>query len=224
MTPKVLLSGNYDASGLMNDNLRAAGIIPTTEPYSAIVSNLVNCSCDSTTQAVLDVTGNDAIVDWVLVELREKTNKDNILQSVTALLQKDGDIVDVDGISPIKIPNLSVDSFYVAVKHRNHAGVLSNAYMELTPISFNYDFTTDVNNTFGTTNGIGSTGDGRFALFGGDVNMNGQIQNTDRSALILQLATSGYKQEDIDLNGQVQNSELNDLLIPNLAKGAQFGY
>lgn len=221
-SPKALLSGNYDASGLMNDNLRATGNIPTTEPFTGLGYTLVNCACDPTTQPVLDVTGNNAIVDWVLIELRDKTNRDNILQSVAALLQKDGDVVDVDGTSAINIPNLSTDSFFVAIKHRNHIGIITTDFQEITPLATAYDFTTNINQTLGGTNGIASTGDGYFAMFSGDVDRNGQVQTSDGSALILNIGSSGYLPGDLDLNGQVQNTDLNNHQIPNRGRGVQF--
>lgn len=223
LTPKVLLSGNYEMGGMMNDNLRAVGAIPTSQPFINLGFNLVNIGSDTTTtQTVLDVTGNNAIVDWVLVELRDKSNKDNVLQSVTALLQKDGDIVNVDGISPIRIPNLSKDSFFIAVKHRNHIGVISPNYRELTPLNSDYDFRTDINNSLGGGNGIANLGDGFLALFSGDVDMNGQVQTSDSSALILNIGNSGYYCDDLDLNGQVQNTDLNNKQIPNIGRGVQY--
>ncbi len=223
LTPKVLLGGAYDTGGLMKDDLRTEGVIPTTEPFTALGLNLVNCSCEPTTSTVLSTTGNDAIVDWVLVELRQKSNQDSVLQSVAALLQKDGDVVDVDGSSALKIPNLSKDSFYVAVKHRNHLGVISTDSRALTPIASSYDFTTMLSNSQGGNLGIKDLGDGYFALYSGDVDMNGQVQNSDGTALVLKLGSAGYMQEDLDMNGQVQNTDLTTGLRPNLGKGVQFG-
>lgn len=221
---KVLLQGNYVSGGVMNDDLRTAGHLPTTQPFTGLGFTLVNCNCEPTTQAVLDITGSNAIVDWVLFEVRDKNNKDNVLQSITGLLQKDGDVVDVDGVSSIKIPNLTEDAYYIAIKHRNHYGVLSANTMQLTPTNSSYDFTSSLANTFGGNNGIRATGDGFFVMYSGDVDSNGQINNTDRAAQISELATSGYKKGDINLDGQVTNAELNNILIPNLAKGAPFAY
>lgn len=222
LSPKTLLSGAYDTGGAMKDDLRTASVIPTTEPYTALGYTMVNCPCDSTTQAVLDVTGTDAIVDWVLVELRLKTNRDSILQSVTGLLQKDGDVVDVDGLSPLKIPNLATDSFYIAVKHRNHLGIITSAFQAMSPVASTYDFTTSLSNTQGGTTGVKDLGDGFYAMYSGDVDRNGQVQNTDASLLILKLGTSGYLPEDLDMNSQVQNTDLTNKLRPHLGTGVQF--
>ena len=80
---------------------------------------------------VLSATGPDAIVDWVVVELRDKNDNTSILHSRAALLQADGDVVDVDGFSPVSISAPS-DSYHIAVLHRNHLGVMSAAPIALT--------------------------------------------------------------------------------------------
>ncbi|NQY29616.1 MAG: hypothetical protein HRT69_09100, partial [Flavobacteriaceae bacterium] len=51
-----------NTAGLMNDDLRIGSYIPTTSPYSD------NLTCNT---SVFTAIGNDAIVDWVFVELRD---------------------------------------------------------------------------------------------------------------------------------------------------------
>ena len=68
---KVFLEGAYDTgTGLMRDDLRVQGLIPLTEPYTAAGFTLVSNTTPSTTAPVLAIAGNNAIVDWVLVEAR----------------------------------------------------------------------------------------------------------------------------------------------------------
>ena len=50
----------------------------------------------------------------------------------------------------------------------------------------------------------------------------GQVQNTDKSNLESVNGTSGYVAADVDLNGQVQNTDLQFKVIPNIGKGEQF--
>ena len=61
-------------------------------------------------------SGKDAIVDWVFVELRSKISPTVVIDSRSALLQRDGDIVDVDGVSSVTFNVASPDSYYVVVK------------------------------------------------------------------------------------------------------------
>ena len=66
--PRIWLDGAYEqGANLMRDDLRVAGMIPSTEPYSAIYGGPGG---ETVAPSVLAVTGNNAIVDWVRVELR----------------------------------------------------------------------------------------------------------------------------------------------------------
>lgn len=61
-----------------------------------------------------------------------------------------------------------------------------------------------------------------YAIPSGDVDANGQIQNSDGTKLILELGTAGYTNSDTDMNGQVQNADISDIVNLNLGKGEQF--
>lgn len=166
--PVVYLQGpilSPDTGGLMNDDLRVAGVIPTTSPYAD------NATCNS---SVFSVTGNNAIVDWVWVELRASDDNAKLLNGKSALLQRDGDVVDIDGVSTI-IMNAPPKDHYVVVKHRNHLGAMSQL-----PIFLAEDVTTVVdftNNLFATngTNAQAILDSGDTALWAGDVNNSNQI-------------------------------------------------
>ncbi|GIV31516.1 MAG: hypothetical protein KatS3mg029_0867 [Saprospiraceae bacterium] len=106
---RALLQGPFvQNQGLMHDSLRALGLIPLTEPYKHLEpipgqKPFVHKGGGNETiaPAVLAVTGPNAIVDWVFLELRSKNNPANTLITRSALLQRDGDIVDLDGVSPV---------------------------------------------------------------------------------------------------------------------------
>ncbi len=74
---------------------------------------------------VFSVTGEDAIVDWVFVQLRDKNDDQSVIATRSGLLQRDGDIVDLDGIHGLRFPEVSVDDYYVVVQHRNHLSAMS---------------------------------------------------------------------------------------------------
>ncbi len=122
----VFLQGPYNST-MMNDALRTNSLLPTNEPYGTGNNEAI-------TSALLApaTSPNDDIVDWVLVELRDQSNAANIVATRAALLQRDGDVVDVDGVSPVHFPNITPDNYYVAVKHRNHLGVMTNMAVALT--------------------------------------------------------------------------------------------
>lgn len=63
---RVFLEGPYSSgSGLMNDALRSLGTFPLTEPYTGLGYTQVGGGGETIQPAVLSVSGNDAIVDWI---------------------------------------------------------------------------------------------------------------------------------------------------------------
>jgi len=158
MRLKMFLQGAMYRSpdGLMRDNLRELGLIPTTEPYTSLPHFLhIGEGGDEFVDPVIfDVTGPDAIVDWVFVEIRSPLRNDSIIGTRSALLQRDGDIVDVDGISPVKFEVIQPGNYNVAIRHRNHLGVMTKKTRLLTedPGNSKIDFT-DLEGQVTTTGG-----------------------------------------------------------------------
>ncbi len=130
---------------LMRDDLRAYGLLPTTEPYTdyAHFLHIGEGGGETVDPAVFDVTGPQAIVDWVFVEIRNATKKDSIIGTRSALMQRDGDIVDIDGFSPLKFNVVQPGSYNVAIRHRNHLGAMTKETKLLTedPGNSKIDFT-----------------------------------------------------------------------------------
>lgn len=147
---KVYLQGAYLAGGpYMQDQLRTQSLIPLTEPYSDLVAfdgeappftHVGGGGGETTSLSVLDQEGPDAIVDWVFLELRDAITPATVLATRAALLQRDGDIVDTDGVSDVLFNSLSATSYYIAVRHRNHLGVMTQQPVVFTPSAL-VDFT-----------------------------------------------------------------------------------
>ena len=97
LNPKLFLQGPLLApttAGLMNDNLRTLGLIPTTSPYpDAATANA----------SVFAITGNNAIVDWVWVEVRASNDNVRLINGKSAFVQRDGDVVGLDGVSDLYV-------------------------------------------------------------------------------------------------------------------------
>ncbi|MFK8055645.1 MAG: HYR domain-containing protein, partial [Saprospiraceae bacterium] len=128
VSPVVFLQGALTggAGGLMRDDLRVLEFIPEVEPYTALANfNHIGGGGEIVLPSVLATTGSDAIVDWVFVELREFSATFPVVATRAALLQRDGDVVDVDGVSPVKFTGVSADNYHVSVRHRNHLGVMA---------------------------------------------------------------------------------------------------
>jgi hypothetical protein len=117
---------------LMRDDLRAQGIIPLNDPYRMSpyntsfthVNNPYNESIVNPAVTLAD-RGENSVVDWVFLEFRSKTNPKIVQYTRSALVLRNGKIVDVDGVSCVGLNGLAADDYYVAVRHRNHLGVMT---------------------------------------------------------------------------------------------------
>ena len=148
LSAKAYLQGALLLSGTstMNDDLRAASLIPSAEPYTSLsgFTHAGSGGGETAPASVFTPTGNDAIVDWVFVELRDKTTNTTILETRSALLQRDGDIVDAaDGTSNVCFTGLADPEVYVSVRHRNHLGAMIAATKTLTAGGTAADFSTE---------------------------------------------------------------------------------
>lgn len=215
VSPRVLLGG-ADGSGLgaMNDALRANGLIPTQEPYTALgYAHLGGGGGETVQPSVLSATGPDAIVDWVVVELRSAIDPALRLATRSALLQRDGDVVDTDGSSAVSFPVLP-GGYRVGVRHRNHLGVLTANGIALSTSTTTIDLSSAATDVHGTDARVDING--RLCLWPGDVNFDGTAKYTgianDRD-LILQgvggstptnTITNVYDANDIDLDGVIK--------------------
>ncbi|MBK8707321.1 MAG: hypothetical protein IPN30_02360 [Flavobacteriales bacterium] len=108
--------------------------LPLTEPYTALgYSNAAFTPGSSIAPSVLSTTGNNAIVDWVIVEMRPAATPGTVAASRAVLLQRDGDVVDLDGVSTVGFPGLAVGSYCVAIRSRNHLPVMLST---ATPVTY----------------------------------------------------------------------------------------
>ena len=225
------INRNPGEDRLMRDDLRVNGHLPTTSPYAD------NLTCNAT---VFNVVGNNAIVDWVWLELRDATNTNTVLGARSALIQRDGDIVDVDGVAPVTMNSTILGDYHLVVNHRNHLGIMSSSSFTMLDATryFNFSnkatpsFGTHAQTSFGMPNGV-------LGMWAGDASGNGQIRflgpgndlnnlkgyiindpgNTSGSA---SYPVSGYSNSDLNLNGQARflgpgndNNILKNIILSN---------
>ena len=215
---RVILEGPYNSTtGLMNDDLRSLGTFPLADPYPALgYVHTGSGTGGPVAPAVIAVSGTDAIVDWVLLELRSTSNPATILASRSALVQRDGDVVDVDGTSPVSF-TIASGNYFVAVRHRNHLGCMTAGALSLGAAASSVDFTSSALSTFGTNARKPITGTiPAQALWAGDVTFNGQIIYTgstnDRDPILVTVGSTtpnntvsnAYSTRDVNMNGQVK--------------------
>jgi alpha-amylase len=218
LSPKVFLQGGYDTgSGLMNDVLRSNNLLPLSTPYGGT---------ETTTAGVLAVTGNNAIVDWIQIELRDKTNPATVLQSRSALLQRDGDVVNMDGTSPVWFDRmLTNDTCFVVLRHRNHLGFRTSGPVPLADAVFQPDYTTNISGVFGS-NPLSTVAAGVFGMYAGDANGDGFINATDRNAHWQPQSTLPYNyltsKADFNLDGAVNTVDRNSFWRVNNSRLEQW--
>lgn len=239
--------------GLRNSPFTGINIIPPLDPYTTSTAyvnvtgknrNLPPQTTYSQYQAVTDsatvfsVTGQNAIVDWVYIELRSNANNKTILGCRSALLQRDGDVVEVSGNGCVKFPDVPIDSYFVSIEHRTHFGTLTKFPQKPSVLQSLVDFTIPslalwdkgVSGSFNFTglsqkpNVVGTY----RAMWQGDFNGDGKIRydspSDDLSVLPFDVKNHpknskqttnldigyGYRQADFDMNGKVKFDNPND--------------
>jgi len=234
LSPLVLLQGallSDTTSLLMSDTLRRRGRIPVLEPYS-LLSGFDHFN-QGGGEIVLDSAmvfadyGGNSIVDWVFIELRSSVDSTLVVATRSALLQRDGGVVDVDGVSPVVFTNLDQGAYFVAIRHRNHLGTMTAGEISLSRTTTVVDFTnlstplwnepsTSALNNF---DGIEQKRiNGRYALWAGNALRDGRVifagQNNDVNEIFNEVISApgngfqsqtyifnGYKSGDINLGG-----------------------
>ncbi len=212
---------NNGTTGLMRDDLRTKGLIPTEEPYSEMegFTHIGTGGGETVSPELLAQTGNDAIVDWVFLEIKDGNNYDKVLVTCSALLQRDGDIVTAEGEPIISFYNLAHGDYYIKLRHRNHLGAET---------AYPYTFTTNNIPFIDFSNGFtpvrGNTPrveiDEKLASWSGDLNGDDltvfQGPNNDVFYMFLQILldeqnedhlsnfiSSGYTTRDFNMDGTV---------------------
>jgi uncharacterized repeat protein (TIGR01451 family) len=219
ISPRVLLGGPYEeATQDMSDGLRNAGLIPLSEPYTALGYVHMNSGGETTTAPVLSTTGDDAIVDWVVVELRSNTAPYSVLATKSALLQRDGDVVHSSGTGPVLF-NLTAGDYRVAIRHRNHLGVMTDASLVLSTVTTVVDFSEASTLTYGSD--AQATVGTRQVLWAGDSAGDGDLKytgtNNDRDLILQEIGgtaptstSTGYLREDVNMDGVVKYTGANN--------------
>jgi hypothetical protein len=218
---KVFLQGpilNPVDANLMNDNLRSGNLIPKMSPYDP--GDMVP---DITVFNNGGISGSgaatDNIVDWVWIEIRSSSDNTVVIDQTSALIQRDGDIVALDGTSDVILRGIT-GNYFVAIKHRNHLGTVTANVIPLSVTANIVDLSNSSTGTFGTNARV-QLSNGDMALWAGNVNGDTLVQysgTTPDSPSILSevlndpgnflnfptYVVNGYNNHDINMDGSTQ--------------------
>jgi len=166
-----------------------------------------------TTTMRLEVSGPNAVVDWVMVELRDAVDPSIVLERRVGLLQRNGVVVRPDNGNELLPFCAPAGDHHVAVRHRNHLGCMTAEPWGLGPLPAPIHFMEPSFATWGAN--AQRTIQGRMTLWPGNalddnvVKYTGEDNDRDQvlSAIGGVVPTSvvvGYHTSDINLDGLVK--------------------
>ena len=216
---KMMLEGAYETNiGSMRDDLRIAALIPALQPYTAPEFVHVGGGGETIQAGVQSITGNNAIVDWVFIELRSEGSPTTVVATRAALLQSDGDVVAEDGISPVSF-NAPTGNYFIVARHRNHLGCMTAAAIPFTTGTASVDLTNPLTLTYGTeaqkeVNGVrvlwlGNVVHDLVIKYTGTVNDRDVIL-TKIGGVVPTNTVNGYHSEDCNMDGVVRYTGTNN--------------
>ena len=211
--PYVQIKANVFLQGAMSGTAMTTALhswIPLNHPYNvAAFSNYAGTEVLSTIPA--------AMTDWVLVDIRDSALATTIIATQACMLRSDGVVLNAAGDSTLTFLNITNKNYYVGIRHRNHLAIRSAALMALNTTPAVIDFRTAASSAYTdpsiTTNtAMKDMGNGKFAMWGGNVNGNTTIRfsgaGSDASSLLTLMSgvqssvlTSVYNNADVNMNG-----------------------
>ncbi|MBL1214913.1 MAG: hypothetical protein HND52_16255 [Ignavibacteriae bacterium] len=198
---KVFLQGPYRDS-VMTTTLAGLGYVPLSQPYDVAPWNY--SGFEKVPSGFF--TSHPDIVDWVLIELRTSETENTTVAKRAAFLNKNGTLVEIDGVSPISFFVDSTIQYFVVIRHRNHLDIMSDNPVGVNVASSLYDFTLAQTQAYTTTPSdepMIDLGGGVFGMYSGDTNTSGIITAADKSPVNSFNLSVGYYNADTNFSGIV---------------------
>jgi PKD repeat protein len=217
---RALLDGPYRSNTqLMSDTMRVIGLMPSVNPYRALGYPFrCETGLDTLAPPMFVNVGGNSLVDWVIVEVRSALSPSTVLYARPALIQRDGDVVDTDGTSNVRL-GVPAGNYHVAVKHRNHLGIMSASPVALNASMPLLDLSDPTTPCYGTEarKVVGA----RATMWSGDVTGDGTIRytglNNDRDPILLAIGgvnpsatVVAYGRPDVNLDGVIKYTGLHN--------------
>lgn len=228
---KVYLQGPYNpGSGTMNNALNTSGLLQTnagSQPYN--ISGFGYSGTESVATGFF--AGHPDIVDWVLIELHDASVPATVVATRAAFVKQDGSLIEIDGLSNyVTFPGIPTGNYCVALRHRNHLGVMTaNALLLSNTAPAVIDFTSPATVTYGTN--AQRSASGITMMWAGDINGDKKISynggGNDKNAILAKVGLTTpnnilnvYDRADVNLDGTVRyNGAANDKNVLLIAIG-----
>ena len=200
----------------MTTLLNSGGLIPLNQPYNTAPWNY------NGTESVSSIP-NANVVDWVVVELRDAASASQATAATriarqAAFLLNNGQIVGLDGASPLVFSVSVTNQLFAVVWSRNHLAVMSaNALINISN-TYTYDFTTGAGQVYGGAAGHKQIGSGIWGMISGDGDGNGTVNTNDKTLWAINAGKTGYFLSDFNLDRQTNNLDKDDKWYPNVGK------
>lgn len=213
---KVYLEGAYNGTSL---KVGLTGDMPLGQPFSGAPWNY------SGSESVVSIPVN--VVDWALIEYRDATdaasaNAATAVHQEAVFIDSDGNLVGLDGSSPISVSTTFTNNFYLVIIHRNHIDIMSGNALTLTGAAYEYDFTTGAGQAYGDGDGYKEITSGIYGMISGDSNGDGTIDANDKTnSWENEAGTTGYLSSDLNLDGNSSNQDKNEFWLININKYSQ---
>jgi hypothetical protein len=201
----------------MTTLLNSGGLIPSAQPYNVAPWNYTG------SESVGSIP-NSNIVDWVLIELRDAPSAAQATVATriarqAAFLLKNGQIVGLNGSSPLQFTIMVTNQLFAIVWYKNHLGVMSSVGLTNVGGTYTYDFTTSATQVYGGSPGHKQIGSGIWGMMSGDGDGNGTVNINDKTLVwFVNAGKTGYYVSDFNLDRQTNNKDKNEKWYPNLSK------
>ncbi|NVO18462.1 MAG: lamin tail domain-containing protein [Bacteroidetes bacterium] len=117
------------------------------------------------------------------------------------------------GQAELPVPATHSGAYYITIRHRNSISTTTALPVSFSGNSISYNFSDNSTKAFG--NNLITSGDGRYLIYGGDVNQDGYINQLDMEAVRLDSEgfLSGYISSDVNGDDVVDESDM--IIIDN---------